>query len=103
MNRAFATAIATLSLLGSLSASTADLHASPLHEVRVHARATGRITKPPIVWKPVPRASCSNRYISTVATTSRASVESSRKASRERRNLCVREAPRRTIASSVFM
>ncbi len=54
MNRAFATAIATLSLLGSLSASTADLHASPLHEVRVHARATGRITKPPIVWKPIP-------------------------------------------------
>jgi hypothetical protein len=72
-------------------------------ELTVVSCAETQNSAPPIVWKPVPRASCSNRYISTVATTSSVRVDARRNASRERRNWCVRDSPRITIPSSDFM
>ena len=51
--RAALAALATLCLLGGVSVSPTDLHASPLGST-TPVRATGRILKPPIVWKPIP-------------------------------------------------
>jgi beta-N-acetylhexosaminidase len=51
--RAATAALATLSLLGGASVSPSDLHASP-RRAALLVRATGRIQKPPIVWKPIP-------------------------------------------------
>ena len=52
MIRAATAALAALSLLGGVSVSPSDVHASPRRATLV--RATGRIQKPPIVWKPIP-------------------------------------------------
>jgi len=51
--RAATAALAALSLLGGVAVWPSDLHASPLGATTL-VRATGRIQKPPIVWKPIP-------------------------------------------------
>ena len=53
MIRAATAALAALSLLGGVSVSPSDLHAFPRRAAPL-VRATGRIQKPPIVWKPIP-------------------------------------------------
>jgi len=52
--RAIAAAAAVCTLLGAAAASPRDVGAAPLRGARIVTRATGQITKPPIVWKPIP-------------------------------------------------
>ena len=54
MSRAVATALATLWLLGVTVLAPIDGQAAPRRSASSPDQATGRILKPPIVWKPIP-------------------------------------------------